>query len=141
MSRILQTSIKTAAAPAAIGPYSQAIRCPWPGDPATAHHLVFLSGQIGLEPGNPKLVGGGIEAQTRQIFKNVAAILQAAGGSLDQAVKVTVFLRDLSHFPAVNAIYAKHFSEPYPARSTVVVKDLPLGAEIEIEVTALIPAT
>jgi 2-iminobutanoate/2-iminopropanoate deaminase len=129
-------AIQTNAAPAAIGPYSQAVSCDIPAC-MTPSRLIFLSGQIGIDPASQKLATGGVAAQARQIFKNIAAILQAAGSDLSQVVKVTVFLNDMGDFKTVNAIYADHFQEFYPARSAVAVKGLPLGAEIEIEVMAI----
>ncbi len=116
--------IHTAKAPAAVGPYSQAVR---------HGNLVFLSGQIGLDPGSGKLVSGGIEAQAHQVFRNLAAVCEAAGGGLDKLVKVNIFVTDLGNFATVNAVMAEHFSKPYPARATVEVSALPLGAEVEVE--------
>lgn len=108
---------------APVGPFSQAIRA---GD------FIFLSGQVGLTA-EGKLVDGGIEAQAGQIFANLAAVLEAAGRSFADVVRVGVFLTDISDFAALNAIYARHFSEPYPARTTVAVAALPLGAAVEID--------
>jgi reactive intermediate/imine deaminase len=116
--------IHTEQAPAAVGPYSQAVRH---GD------LVFLSGQVGLDPATGTLVDGGVEAQARQVFRNLQAVCEAAGGSLDDLVKVTIFLADMANFAAVNQIMADAFSEPYPARATFGVAGLPLGAEVEVE--------
>lgn len=116
--------IFTEHAPAAVGPYSQAVQH---GD------LVFLSGQIGIDPETGKLVEGGVEAQARQVFRNLRAVCAAAGGDLDGLVKVNIFLTDLGRFAAVNAIMAEVFTEPYPARATVGVVALPLGAEVEVE--------
>ena len=116
--------IHTKHAPAAVGPYSQAVQY---GD------LVFLSGQVGLDPATGKLVEGGVEAQTRQVFQNLRAVCLAAGGDLDDLVKVNIYLTDLGNFAAVNAIMKDAFNEPYPARATVGVVALPLGAEVEIE--------
>jgi reactive intermediate/imine deaminase len=115
--------VHTEAAPAAIGPYSQAIRA---GD------TVYLSGQIGLDPGTGTLRDG-IEAQTRQVFANLKAVAEAAGGSLDQIVKLTVLLADLADFARVNEIMAAQFRQPYPARATYQVAALPRGARIEVE--------
>jgi reactive intermediate/imine deaminase len=95
--------------------------------------LVFLSGQIGLDPGTGKLVAGGIEAQAHQVFRNLAAVCEAAGGGLDKLVKVNIYVTDLGNFATVNAIMAEHFAKPYPARATVEVSALPLGAEVEVE--------
>lgn len=111
-------------APAALGPYSQAIR---------VDRLLFLSGQIGLDPEHQTLVAGGVEAEARQVFRNLAAVAEAAGGSLPQTVKLTLYLTDLSAFPLVNAIMADVFSEPFPARATVGVAALPRGAMIEAD--------
>jgi len=116
--------IHTNHAPAAVGPYSQAVQH---GD------LAFLSGQVGLDPTTGKLVEGGVEAQARQVFRNLRAVCEAAGGDLDDLVKVNIYLTDLGNFAAVNAIMADAFNEPYPARATVGVVALPLGAEVEIE--------
>ncbi|NKB34636.1 MAG: RidA family protein [Pseudomonadales bacterium] len=117
-------AIQTAEAPAAIGPYSQAIK---------SGSLVFLSGQIPLDPETMQLVGDNIEEQTQQVFKNLTAVTKAAGGTLDDLLKLTIFLTDLNEFAAVNAIMAEHFAEPYPARATIEVSALPKGAVIEIE--------
>jgi reactive intermediate/imine deaminase len=116
--------IKTANAPAAIGTYSQATRH---GD------TVYLSGQIALDPQRMVLVDGGIEAQIHQVFKNLTAVCEAAGGSLGQMLKLTVFLTDMAHFPNVNAIMAEYFTEPYPARAAVGVAALPKGALVEMD--------
>ncbi len=116
--------IQTTSAPAALGPYSQAIRA---GD------LVFLSGQIPLDPETMELVEGDIEAQTQQVFKNLTAVSKAAGGGLKNAVKLTIYLIDLDDFSQVNNIMAEHFVEPYPARATIQVSALPKGSKIEID--------
>ena len=116
--------ISTDAAPAAIGPYSQAVAC---------GGLVFLSGQIPLDPATQTLPHTTIEEQTRQVFRNLAAVAAAAGGSLADVVKLTLFLTDLGHFQAVNQIMTELFSAPYPARATVGVAALPRGAGIEVE--------
>ena len=115
--------IQTPAAPAAIGTYSQAVR---------VDHTVYLSGQIGLDPGSMQMVDG-IEAQIHQVFKNLAAVAAAAGGSLSDVVKLNVFLTDLSHFPKVSEIMAQYFAEPYPARAAVGVAALPRGALVEAD--------
>lgn len=115
--------ISTPKAPAAIGTYSQAVRA---GD------TVYCSGQIGLDPASMEMVDG-FEAQTRQVFDNLAAVAEAAGGSLGQAVKLTIYLTDLGNFAKVNEIMAQYFSEPYPARAAVGVKALPKGAEVEAD--------
>ena len=122
--------IATDQAPAAIGPYSQAIRL---GD------MVYTSGQVALDPSSGELVGTDVTAQTQQVFKNLAAVLEAAGCSLATVIKTTVFLRDMGDFEAMNAVYATRFDEPYPARTTVGVAALPLGAAVEVELTARRP--
>jgi 2-iminobutanoate/2-iminopropanoate deaminase len=119
--------IATSAAPAAIGPYSQAV---------STGALVFTAGQIGLNPATGKMAEG-VENQARQVMANLAAILTAAGSSLDQVIKTTIFLQDMSDFAAVNAIYGAAFGVTPPARSTVQVAGLPLGALVEIEAIAL----
>src|ERR1700685_1318239 len=116
--------IQTPLAPKAIGTYSQAGRV---GD------TVYISGQIPLDPATGQLVSGDIEAEIRRVFDNVAAIAKAAGGSLASAVKLSVFLTDLAHFPKVNEIMAPYFSEPYPARAVIGVASLPRGARVEVE--------
>jgi reactive intermediate/imine deaminase len=121
-------AVRTAAAPAPVGPYSQAV---------VAGGFVFASGQIPLDPATGKLVSGEIEAQTERVLDNLRAVLEAAGSSLDQVVRASVYLVDLAVFPRVNAIYARYFgSDPKPARSTVQVAALPLGAQVEIDVIA-----
>ena len=120
-------AIKTGAAPAAVGPYSQAVKM---GD------WLFCSGQIGLNPEDGKLVSGGVEAETRQALANLDAVLQAAGASRQSVVKTTVFITDMAAFPTVNAVYAAYFMSPFPARSTVQVGALPKGACVEIEAVA-----
>jgi reactive intermediate/imine deaminase len=116
--------IRTALAPAAIGPYSQAVKV---GD------LVFLSGQIPLDPATGQLVSGDIDAEIRRVFDNLKAVAQAAGGSLDDAAKVNVYLTDLAHFAKVNEVMTSYFIEPYPARAAVQVAALPRGARVEVE--------
>jgi reactive intermediate/imine deaminase len=116
--------IQTPAAPAAIGPYSQAVR---------VGNTVWVSGQIPLDPATKQLVDGDIAAQTRRVFENLKAIAAAAGGSLNDAVKVTIFLTDLAHFTTVNDVMTQYLAEPYPARATVGVAQLPRGAQVEIE--------
>jgi reactive intermediate/imine deaminase len=116
--------IKTAKAPSAIGPYSQAVKH---GD------TVYLSGQIALDPETMKVVPGGISEQAPRVFKNLRAVCEAAGSSLDGIVKVTIYMTDLGNFSTVNQIMAEYFSEPYPARATVGVAALPLGVEVEME--------
>jgi len=121
--------IATENAPAAVGPYSQGIR---------AGHLIFTAGQLGMDPTTGKLVAGGVEAQARQALTNLQAVLEAAGTSLDRAVKVTVFLGDIQDFKAVNGVYAQFFTQDPPARSAVQVAALPLGGLVEIEAIALL---
>ena len=116
--------IDTDKAPAAIGTYTQATRH---GD------TVYLSGQIPLVPETMEMVEGGIEEQVHRVFKNLSAVCEAAGGSMDQILKVNVFLTDLGNFQTVNAVMAQYFSEPYPARAAVEVSGLPRGADVEIE--------
>ena len=124
-----QDIIATDKAPAAVGPYSQAVRV---GD------FVFTAGQIPLDPTTGQLVEGGIEVQARQALTNVSAVLEAAGTSLANVVKTTVFLADMGEFKAMNGVYAEFFPEAPPARSAVQVAALPLGARIEIEAIAII---
>ncbi len=119
-----KTIISTSHAPAAIGPYSQAVQ--W-------GNFVFTSGQIGLNPSTGELVGSSTEAQARQAFANLNAVVQAAGGSLSQVVKLTLFLTDLNEFSQVNAIMQEYVPAPFPARSTVGVLSLPKGARFEVE--------
>jgi reactive intermediate/imine deaminase len=116
--------ISTGQAPAAIGPYSQAVR---------AGNTVWLSGQIPLDPASGQLVQGGFEQQVERAFANLAAVVQAAGGRLDQVVKLTLYLTDLAQFGTVNEVMQRHFAEPFPARSTVGVASLPRGAQFEVE--------
>jgi 2-iminobutanoate/2-iminopropanoate deaminase len=120
--------ISTDAAPAAAGPYSQAIRA---GD------LVFTAGQLGTDPATGKLAGDSVAEQARQALANLAAILDAAGSGLDRVAKVTVFLVDIADWPAVNEVYAAIMPEPFPARSAFAVRELPRGARVEIECVAL----
>ncbi len=121
--------IQTDKAPKAIGPYSQAI---------AIDALVYTAGQIGLIPATGELIEGGVMEQTRQALNNLRNVLEAANSNLENAVKTTVFLKEMSDFPKVNAIYAEFFGENPPARSTVAVASLPKGALVEIEVVALI---
>ena len=123
-------AIHTNDAPAAIGPYSQAIR---------AGHTLYLSGQIPLDPSTMKIVEGGIEAQAHQVFRNLGAVMAAAGASMDDMVKVSILMTDLGDFAKVNDIMATYFAKPYPARATYQVAALPRGAMIEIEGTAVLP--
>jgi 2-iminobutanoate/2-iminopropanoate deaminase len=115
-------------APKAIGPYSQAIR---------VGEMIFSAGQIGLDPANGNLIGGGIEAETRRALQNLSAVLEAAGSSRARVVKTTVFLADLNEFQQMNAVYAEFFPANPPARSTVQVARLPKDARVEIEVIAV----
>ncbi|MCF0198945.1 MAG: RidA family protein [Bacteroidaceae bacterium] len=120
--------IATNQAPAAIGPYSQAIE---------ANGIVFASGQIPINPATGAFVEGGITEQAHQVLKNVTAVLAAAGTDLSHVVKTTVFLSTINDFNSMNEVYGQYFTEPYPARSAVAVKDLPKGALLEIEVVAV----
>lgn len=122
-------AVATTAAPAAIGPYSQAI---------VSGDLVFCSGQVGLDPATGDLVGG-VEAQAERAMKNLAAVLDGAGCTFENVVKTTIFLADIADFGAVNAIYARHLPDPPPARSTVGVGALPKGALVEIDMIARRP--
>jgi len=119
-----RTPISTAFAPKAIGTYSQAVK---------VRGTVYLSGQIPIDPASGELVSGDMDAQVRRVFENLKAVSQAAGGSLDDVVKVNVYLTDLSHFALVNRVMAEYFSEPYPARATVGVAALPRGAAVEVD--------
>ena len=123
------TSIATSAAPAAIGPYSQAV---------VAGNLLFVSGQIPLEPESGELVGGDIESQTRRVLDNLKAIIQAARADMDRVVKTTIFLADMNDFAAVNGVYAEYFKATLPARATVQVAGLPKGVPVEIEAVVLL---
>ncbi len=116
--------IATTQAPAAIGPYSQAVRT---GD------TVYFSGQIPLDPATGNVVEGDITAQTRRVFDNLVAVAQAAGGSLAQFVRVGIYVTDLANFAAVNAVMAEYFQAPYPARSTIEVSALPKGVQVEVD--------
>ena len=116
--------IHTDKAPAAIGTYSQAVRV---GD------VVYLSGQIPLDPVSMELVGDDVESQIKQVFDNLAAVAEAAGGALADAVRLTVYLTDLANFPLVNEVMAEYFSEPYPARAAIGVAALPRNAAVEID--------
>jgi 2-iminobutanoate/2-iminopropanoate deaminase len=120
--------ISTSEAPAAVGPYSQAIR---------VGSTVYCAGQIPLDPKSGQIVSGGIEAQTRRVLDNIGAVLRAEGLTLDEVVKTTIFLMDLADFQTVNEIYASYFKQEPPARSTVQVAGLPKGARVEIEVIAV----
>lgn len=123
----MRDTISAPAAPPAVGPYSHAV---WAGE------LLYLSGQTPLDPATGALVPGDVGAQTTQVFANLAAVLDAAGRTFDDVVKANVFLIDMADFAAMNAVYATVFAAPYPARSTVAVAGLPLGARVEIELIA-----
>lgn len=122
--------VSTAGAPAAIGPYSQAVR---------VGNVVYLSGQIALDPDSGQLVDGGFDAQVERAFRNLKAVAEAAGGTLADVVKLTLFLTDLEHFPKVNEIMQAHFGQPFPARSTVGISSLPRGAQFEVEAVMVLP--
>ncbi len=119
--------INSEQAPKALGPYSQAVR--W-------GNILFVSGQVGIDPATGKLVEGGVEAQAQQVFKNLAAVLAAAGINFRRLLKTTVFLKDMAHFKIVNEVYAAQVPPPFPARAAVAVAELPLGAAVEIEAIA-----
>ena len=121
--------VSTPNAPAALGPYSQAVR---------AGNTVYLSGQIPLDPATGELVSGGVEAQVHQSFRNLKAVVEAAGGHLGQVVRLGLFLTDLAQFATVNTIMAEYFQAPYPARSTIQVAALPKGAPFEVEATLVL---
>ena len=125
----MREPVQTDKAPAAIGPYSQAIR---------AGGFVFASGQIPIDPATGEFVQGGIAEQTEQVLKNLAALLEAAGSGLDKVVKTTVFLADMKEFAQMNEVYAKYFTAAPPARATVAVAGLPRDARVEIEAIALL---
>ena len=125
----MKERIQTENAPAAIGPYSQAIK---------AGGFVFCSGQVAIDPQTGQFVAGGVAEQTEQVLKNLSAVLEAAGSSLDQVVKTTVFLADMKEFSEMNEVYARFFSEPPPARATVAAAGLPRDARVEIEAVALV---
>ncbi len=124
-----KTIIQTDDAPAAIGTYSQAVK---------VDNTVYLSGQIPLVPATMEMVEGGIENLIEQVFTNLAAVCKAAEGSLQQIVKLNIYLTDLSHFPIVNEIMAKHFEQPYPARAAIGVSELPKGAAVEMDAIMVI---
>lgn len=121
----MKNVIATEKAPQAIGPYSQAIAC---------NGLLITSGQLGLDPATGDFVPGGVKEQTEQVFKNIKAILDEAGYSMDNIIKTTCFLADMNDFATMNEVYAKHFSGAFPARSAVAVKTLPKNGLVEIEV-------
>lgn len=116
--------IHTSSAPAAIGPYSQAV---------SAGGAVYLSGQVGLDPASGQLVAGGLEAEARRVFDNLGVVAEAAGSSLASAVRITIYLTDLGQFAVANRIMEEYFNEPYPARVTIGVSALPRGAAIEVD--------
>ncbi len=124
-----RTAVSTDSAPAAVGPYSQAV---------IGGDLVFCSGQIPIDPYTGKLAEGGIEEQTEQCLKNLQAVLEAAGSSLKQVVKVQIFITTMDHFSRMNAVYSRYFTSEEPARFCVAVSGLPLGALVEIDAVALI---
>ena len=128
----MKEAISTDAAPAAAGPYSQAIR---------AGNLVFTAGQLGMDPATGELVGDDVQAQADRALRNLGAILEAAGSGLDRLVKTTVFLADIGDWPAVNEVYVRHVPEPFPARSAFAVRDLPKGGRVEIEAVATVNAS
>lgn len=119
--------IITKKAPSAIGPYSQAVK---------VGSFLFCSGQIPMDPASGEIVEGGIETQTKQVLKNLKAVIEKAGGSMSSVVKTTVYLSDIADFPKFNQIYATFFQKPYPARATMEVANLPKGVKIEIEAIA-----
>lgn len=126
----MREAVSSPGAPAAIGPYSAAIR---------AGNLLFLSGSIPLDPATGQIAAGDITAQTTRVMQNIAALLDAAGAGFEHVVKTTVFLADMNEFAAMNEVYAKHFAAPFPARSTVQVSRLPRDVRVEIEVVAILP--
>jgi 2-iminobutanoate/2-iminopropanoate deaminase len=123
----MKQAVSSPDAPKAIGPYSQAVR---------AGQLLFVSGQVPLDPSTGQLVNGDIAAQTRRVFDNLGAVLKAGGRSFADVVRTTVFLADMNDFAAMNEVYGQYFSEPYPARATVQVARLPKDARVEIDVIA-----
>jgi 2-iminobutanoate/2-iminopropanoate deaminase len=125
----VKVQVQTESAPAAIGPYSQAVK---------ANGMVFCSGQIPIDPQTGQFVSGGVAEQTEQVLKNLSAVLNAAGSSLDQVVKTTVFLADMQEFAAMNEVYGKFFTGISPARATVAAAGLPKDARVEIEAVALL---
>jgi 2-iminobutanoate/2-iminopropanoate deaminase len=122
-----KSAIQTASAPAAIGPYSQAMKC---------GNLLFVSGQIPFDPATGEVVKGGIEAETHRVLANLKAILEAAGATLGDVVKTTIFLKSMGDFARVNEVYGSYFKPPYPARATVEVARLPRDVQVEIECIA-----
>lgn len=126
-----KAAVRSQKAPQAVGPYSQAIK---------AGGFIFLSGQIPIDPATGTLIQGGVAVETRQVLRNLEAVLKDAGASLNDVVKTTVYLKDISKFTEMNNVYAEFFREPYPARATVEVRDLPKGAQVEIDAVAVAEA-
>lgn len=126
---MVKEELRTENAPQAIGPYSQGVRI---------GRFFFVSGQIPIEPATGQVIEGDITAQTRQVIKNIQAVLEAGGASLKDCVKTTVFLTDLMQFSEINAVYGEFFKEPYPARATVEVSALPKGVSVEIDAVAVV---
>ncbi len=124
----MKQTVHSEKAPKPVGPYSPAV---------IAGEFVWTSGQLGIDPKTGELVPGGIEAEVEQALKNLAAVLEVAGSGLDRVIKTLIFITDMNQFARVNAVYARYFQEPYPARSTVQVSALPKGAMVEIEAVAL----
>lgn len=131
MTAPTRSAVATADAPAAIGTYSQAVR---------VGETVYLSGQIPLDPSTMQLVEGDIDTQIHRVFRNLAAVATAAGGTLDDCVKLTVYLTSLAHFTRVNAVMAEYFCEPYPARAAIGVAELPRGAAVEVDAIMALPS-
>jgi 2-iminobutanoate/2-iminopropanoate deaminase len=127
-------AVHTSSAPQAIGPYSQAISV----DLGADSRMIFTAGQIALDPDSMEIVDGGIEAQTRQVLRNLTAVLEAAGAEWGHVVKTTIFLADMADFGTVNPIYGEMVADPPPARSTVAARELPLGVLIEIDLVAVV---
>jgi 2-iminobutanoate/2-iminopropanoate deaminase len=123
-------AVVTEAAPGAVGPYSQGMLC---------GNLLFISGQLPIDPTSGELIQGTIEKKTRQVLENLRAVAEAAGGGLKDVVKTTVFLKDMNDFGAMNSVYAEYFTDTPPARAAVQVAGLPKGADIEIEAVAVLP--
>jgi 2-iminobutanoate/2-iminopropanoate deaminase len=128
-NKMKKTIVHTDKAPAAVGPYSQAVKI---------GELVYTAGQIALDPATGQIVEGDVQAQTEQVLQNLRAVLKAAGSSLKNVVKTTVFLQDMGDFAAMNEVYGRYFTKNPPARSAVQVAALPLGAQVEIEAVALV---
>jgi reactive intermediate/imine deaminase len=128
---MIRRPIHSDRAPAAIGPYSQAVRC---------GSTVYLSGQIPLDPATMVLIDGDIEAQARRVFDNLRAVCEAAGGSLSQVARIGIYLTDLGNFGAVNAVMQEYFQAPFPARSTIGVASLPRGAQVEVDAILVLDA-